>query len=238
MNLFLNIDFNEKNPFLNEDETHHISKVLRKNNGDIVNVTDGKGTLYKTEIVNIDKKRTLLKILEKHTDLNKKKYYLHIAIAPTKNISRFEWFIEKSTEIGVHEITPIICEKSERRNLRHERLEKIAASALKQSFNTILPKINEPCRFYDLVGKENDEDKFIAYCGSETTKVFLPDIMKKKSKLLVLIGPEGDFSFDEIQFAKKNGFRGISLGNNRLRTETAGITVCNIVDCLNYMKDY
>lgn len=222
--------FNE----LTEEESYHCSRVLRLKNKDIIYVTDGKGNLFKTEIVEINSKRTIVEILEVEKDYGKLPYYIHIAIAPTKNIDRFEWFVEKSVEIGINEITPIICKNSERKIVKNDRLNRIAESAMKQSYKTYHPKINEQQRYSDFIKLENRcEQKFIAFCEDVDNKEYLGKVVSKKSNILILIGPEGDFTIEEIQFAINNNLIPVSLGRSRLRTETAGVIACDIVSVIN-----
>jgi 16S rRNA (uracil1498-N3)-methyltransferase len=215
-----------------KEESRHF-KVLRLKNGDIVYLTDGKGNMHKAEVIDNNYISTKVQIVQSDKEYNKRPFYLHIAIAPTKSPDRFEWFLEKATEIGVDEITPIICERSEKTRLKTERLEKILESAMKQSLSAYLPRLN-PARPYNEIIKESSQyQKFIAYCNdnerSELKTVCLPG-----KQTLILIGPEGDFTEKEIAFAKKNNFQQISLGNSRLRTETAGVVACTIINMINY----
>jgi 16S rRNA (uracil1498-N3)-methyltransferase len=159
-------------------------------------------------------------------------FSLHLAVAPTKNIDRFEWFLEKATEIGITEITPVICEHSERTNLRTDRLLKVLISAMKQSLNLHLPVLNEPVRFSDFLKKDFSGQKFIGYV-EEKQEILLKERYQKGSDCVILIGPEGDFSKEEIEKAKQNGFETISLGNSRLRTETAAIVATMTINLLN-----
>ncbi|MDR2010183.1 MAG: 16S rRNA (uracil(1498)-N(3))-methyltransferase [Bacteroidales bacterium] len=221
---------------LSEEESHHCSKVLRLKNNDIIYITDGSGNLYKSKIVAIHPKKTEIEILEVQQEYGKRPYYIHIAIAPTKNIDRFEWFIEKSTEIGIDEITPLLCKNSERKIIKTERLNKIAESAMKQSYKAYHPKINDLTTLNHFI-KNNpslNSQKFIAHCEDEE-KIFLGKQIEKKSEYLILIGPEGDFTLDEIHLAKQEHFSPTSLGKNRLRTETAGIVACNIASIINQL---
>jgi len=226
MQLFYNTDFHD-NIFLDKNESKHLIKVLRKKNNDIINITDGIGNLYIAEIINDNPKACQLRLVEKKKK-KKHKYNLHIAIAPTKNIERFEWFLEKATEIGIDEITPLICEKSERRKIKIERCEKIIISALKQSLKFHKPKLNPPTLFNDFVKKENHDKKYIASCN-DLDNLELKNEDAHKS-CTILIGPEGDFSIDEVSKSIKNNFAHIILGKSRLRTETAGIVA---VSCIN-----
>ncbi len=217
---------------LPEEESQHAVKVLRLQIGDEIVVVDGAGGYYKAQITNPHPKHCDFEIIETQTGFGKRDYKLHIAIAPTKNIERIEWFIEKATEIGIDEITPIISRFSERKNVKEERLEKIIISASKQSVKAYFPKLNPLCMFDELMKKHHASQKFIAHCYEEDKKL-LQNEMKKSSDILILIGPEGDFSKEEVQKAISLGFVPVSLGNSRLRTETAGVVVCNTVAIVN-----
>lgn len=219
-------------PFLPEEESQHCVKVLRLNAGDKIQLIDGVGGFYEAEIINPHHKHCEVKILQKTENFNKHNHYLHIAIAPTKNIERFEWFLEKATEIGIDEITPIICRFSERKIVKPERLEKVIVSAMKQSIKAFLPKLNDVCTFDEFIKENKATQKFIAHCY-EGEKELLQNIYEKGSHSLVLIGPEGDFSKEEVELALKNNFTPVSLGNSRLRTETAGIVACHTINLLN-----
>jgi 16S rRNA (uracil1498-N3)-methyltransferase len=215
-----------------KEESKHC-KVLRLKNGDTVYLTDGKGNMHKAEIVDNNYLCTKVKIVETTPEYIKRPFYLHIAIAPTKSPDRFEWFVEKATEIGVNEISPIICERSEKTHLKMERLEKIVESATKQSFSAYLPRMNQPKAFNELMTENFTTQKFIAYCNN-TDRHELKTSCVPHKPALILIGPEGDFSENEIALAKKNNFLPINLGNSRLRTETAGVVACTIINQLNY----
>lgn len=217
---------------LDETESKHAVRVLRLTVGNQVQIIDGKGGFYLAEITDANPKKCRLRITESKPEFGKKDFKLHIAIAPTKNIDRFEWFLEKATEIGIDEITPLLSEHSERKNIKSDRLEKILVSAIKQSLKAYLPILNELTSFKDLVSNAAGKNLYIAHCG-EGEKPHLKNVVERGSDCLILIGPEGDFSKEEILFARKNGFTEISLGNARLRTETAGIAACHIVNLAN-----
>jgi len=219
---------NTENDFtISSEESKHITRVLRKKEGDTLNFTDGKGNLLIAEIISSDLRKTRVKVIEKIDKEKGHNYYLHIAIAPTKNMDRFEWFLEKATEIGIDEITPIICDRSERKVVRTERCNRILLSAMKQSLKFHKPKLNESISFTDFIKKDLEGSKYIAHC-EKSDKIELKDKETEK-KTLILIGPEGDFSPTEIEKATNNNYRAISLGNSRLRTETAGLfAVTNI----------
>jgi len=227
MQLFY-LDNPKKQITLSTEESRHTTKVLRKKEGDILNFTDGKGKLYKAKITVVDKKRCQLNIISSQNKKKQHNYYLHIGIAPTKNIDRFEWFLEKATEIGIDEITPIICNRSERKIVKNDRSKRILCSAIKQSLKYYLPKINETITLKKFLKKEFDGNKYIAHCEDlkreDLTKI------QRKSKTLILIGPEGDFSQAEIELALQNKFTSVSLGTSRLRTETAGVIATHTIN--------
>lgn len=229
MQLFYNPDINiDSSEFsFDKEESKHISKVLRKKEGDILFVTNGLGNLFHSEIILASEKKCTVKITKTETQ-KPTEFYTHIAVAPTKMNERFEWFLEKATEIGIHEITPIICDHSERKLIKTERFDKIIQSAMKQSNQFYLPKLNEPISFKDFINKKNDGVLCIAHC-EETNKTLLKEIARPKTKHTILIGPEGDFSTKEIELALKNDYIPISLGNTRLRTETAALVACHSI---------
>lgn len=218
--------------FFSDQETAHCIKVLRLKRNDKVEIIDGKGNKFISEIVLADKNVCSAKILELQKNIYLPPYFNHIAIAPTKNIDRFEWFVEKAVEFGINEITPLLCEHSERKVLKTDRLEKIIISAVKQSGNAIVPKINQLTPFDDFVKSNLPDCKFIAHC-EDTEKQFFAKKCPPHSKSICLIGPEGDFSPSEIQTALMLGFLPVSLGNSRLRTETAGVAVCAFLAAIN-----
>ena len=211
------------------EENKHLTKVLRKKVGDQLSVIDGKGYLYTGKIISQDKNSSQIEIIKKEKKKKTHNYYLHIAIAPTKNANRFEWFLEKATEIGIDEITPIICERSERKKINQERCNRILVSSMKQSLKYYLPKLNNPIVFNDFIKQKLDGDKFIAHCLNKD-KIKLDKSINKKSN--ILIGPEGDFSEKEITLAIKNNFQSLSLGNSKLRTETAGVIATHSINRL------
>ena len=234
---------------LPEEESQHAVKVLRLQVGDALTVVDGTGGFYKARITNPHPKHCAFEVTETILEYGKRDYRLHIAIAPTKNIERLEWFIEKATEIGIDEITPVVCRFSERKIIKAERLEKIIVSASKQSVKAYFPKLNSLCTFDEFLKNHTASQKFIAHCYTSppaplpgergvapvTLDNFIYDKkqlqkeIRKSSDVLILIGPEGDFSKEEVQKAMSVGFIPVSLGNSRLRTETAGVVACHTV---------
>ena len=233
MQLFFNTTINENSDFFSFDkeESKHIIKVLRKKDSDILFVTNGLGFLFKTKVTLASDSKCTVKIVSVEKT-EPSKYYLHLAVAPTKMNDRYEWFLEKATEIGISEITPIICEHSERKSIKTERFAKIIQSAMKQSNQLYLPKLNEPIVFKDFIKINTSTVKFIAHC-EETNKKSLKQSLEPSTNTTILIGPEGDFSKREIQIALENEYIPISLGNTRLRTETAAIIACSQVAFVN-----
>jgi 16S rRNA (uracil1498-N3)-methyltransferase len=232
MHLFYVSDISDTEIILDETESKHAVRVLRLQNGNQVEIIDGAGGFYKAQITDANPKKCRLIIVESQKEFGKKDFHLHIAIAPTKNIDRFEWFLEKATEIGIDEITPLLTTHSERKVVNPERLEKILVSAMKQSLKAYLPVLNNLTTFKELVINNKTENKYIAYCD-EIQKTHLKDLVAKENNTLILIGPEGDFSPEEVKLAIENGFKVVSLGESRLRTETAGIVACHIVNLAN-----
>lgn len=233
MQLFYNPEISEdaETFFFDREESKHIIKVLRKKEGDNLFVTNGLGFLFKTEITLASDSKCQVKIVssEKGEAL---KYHLHLAVAPTKMNDRFEWFLEKATEIGVSEITPIICDHSERKIIKTDRFDKIIQSAMKQSLHYYLPKLNEPIAFKDFIKQENKGLNLIAHC-EETDKKSLKAVVQPNQDATILIGPEGDFSEKEIKLALENNYLAVMLGNTRLRTETAAVVACHSVAFIN-----
>ena len=229
MQLFYNSTINETQTsfVFDKEEGKHIIKVLRKKEGDMLHVTNGLGFLFTTEITIASDTKCTVKIVSFEKQ-EVPKFHLHLAVAPTKMNERYEWFLEKATEIGIQEITPIICEHSERKVIKTDRFNKIIESAMKQSLHYYLPKLNDPILFKEFLKKEFNGQKFIAHC-EETDKKSLKNELKTNENITILIGPEGDFSVKEIQLAIDNNFIPVSLGNTRLRTETAAIVACHSV---------
>ncbi|WP_296316753.1 16S rRNA (uracil(1498)-N(3))-methyltransferase [Winogradskyella sp. UBA3174] len=233
MQLFYNPNISENDSTFNFDkeESRHIVKVLRKNVGDQLHITNGKGWLFEAELSLAGIKNCSVNITSK-TLKPKRNYNLHLVVAPTKMNDRYEWFLEKATEIGIEEITPIICDHSERKVLKLERFNKIIQSAMKQSLHCYLPKLNEPRAFKDFVNQNYYNKKFIAHC-EETDKKSLKSQLIENEDCLILIGPEGDFSVKEIEMALHHNFIPVTLGETRLRTETAAIVACHSVAFIN-----
>jgi len=231
MHIFYTPDI-ESSAQLPEDEAAHAVRVLRLQPGDEVMLTDGKGNFYRAAISMADKKHCLVNILEKQPQAPLWKNHIHIALAPTKNMDRIEWFAEKATEIGLDELTFLNCRYSERKVIKTERIEKILVSAIKQSLKARLPILHEMTDFSQFIKQPFKGQKFIAHCY-KNQKQELKDIVKPGEDAVVLIGPEGDFSEEEVQEALTQGFIPISLGPSRLRTETAALVACHIVNLAN-----
>lgn len=217
---------------LPEEEAAHAVRVLRLQAGDEVTLTDGKGNFYRAEISTATNKRCLVNILETISQEPLWSGHLHIAMAPTKNMDRTEWFAEKATEIGLNELTFLNCRFSERKVIKTERIAKILVSAIKQSLKARLPRLNEMTDFNTFITQPRDGQKFIAHCY-EGEKPLLKEVIRKGEDALVLIGPEGDFSEEEVKKAIDHGFVPISLGKSRLRTETAALVACHIMNLQN-----
>jgi 16S rRNA (uracil1498-N3)-methyltransferase len=232
MHLFYTPEISEKTYTLNEIESKHCIKVLRLSTNDQIELIDGNGTFYEAKIILPNPKNCIIEITKSIQGFGKRNHYLHIAIAPTKNIDRFEWFLEKATEIGIDEITPLLCDRSERKTIKSERLEKIIVSAMKQSIKAYKPKLNPLTNYNDFIKQDFKGSKYIAHC-EENHKQSLKSNYKTGSNAIILIGPEGDFSPAEIKLAKENNFCETNLGDSRLRTETAGIVACHTVNLLN-----
>jgi 16S rRNA (uracil1498-N3)-methyltransferase len=202
--------------------------------GDKLHLTDGRSTIYHCKVVDDNVKRCTVEVVESFAEYEKMSYGLTMAVAPTKNIDRFEWFLEKATEIGVSEVYPIECDHSERRQIKHDREEKVITAAVKQSLKAYHPVLHDMTSVRDVIAMDFDGDKFIAHCDKEFgERVYLGNLVKKGANTLILIGPEGDFSKEEINFAAQNGFKAISLGRERLRTETAAVVATTVVSTIN-----
>lgn len=217
---------------LPEDESKHCVRVLRLGLGDTINIVDGHGTMLTCSIIDAHPKRCTVEITNAQREFGKRNFNLHIAIAPTKNIDRFEWFLEKATEIGIDEITPLLCEHSERKMVNIDRIERVVAAAMKQSIKAYMPKLNPLTPFNDLVKNSTYSHKLIAYCA-DFNEPHAKTLIEKNNSVLFLIGPEGDFSPAEVALALQNGFATTGLGPSRLRTETAGVVACTIANLRN-----
>ncbi len=224
----------EKDPHLPEEESQHAVKVLRLEAGDKIELVDGKGNYYEAEIAFPHHKHCQVNVLNKVSDYRPQPVHIHIAIAPTKNMDRLEWFAEKVTEIGVGEISLLLCDHSERKVVKTDRLEKILVSAMKQSKKAYLPRLNEMISFKEFMKKPHPEHCYIAHCYEQDKRSLAKDYQAGED-VLVLIGPEGDFSEEEVRLAIEKGFVPVTLGESRLRTETAGVVACHTVQVVNEM---
>jgi len=232
MHVFYTPDI-ETIPEMPEEESLHCAKVLRLPEGEEVVLTDGKGSLFRARIVRAHPKRCAVEILEKLPVAHQHNFSVHIAVAPTKNIDRIEWFAEKATEIGLDALTLLRCRYSERKEVKNERIQKILVSAMKQSLKATLPALNGLVAFSDFVKMPFDGQKLIAHCYDDPDKKSLISQYKKGENVLILIGPEGDFSEQEVALALQHGFRPVSLSSSRLRTETAALVACHTIHVLN-----
>ena len=234
MQLFYNPDLTKDTTQITFDkiESRHIVRVLRKKEEAILQITNGKGFLFNAIIIIASDKKCVAKIIDIQEKPKPWNYYLHIAIAPTKNNDRIEWFLEKATEIGIDEITPLICNNSERRIIKIERFEKIVQSAMKQSLKFTLPKINKPIKFNEFINQKLEGKICIAHCENDQKKR-LQSVINLDEKTTILIGPEGDFSKEEIKKALDKKCIPVSLGESRLRTETAGLVAVNTISFIN-----
>lgn len=239
MLLFYDPDISGPQYTMKADESKHIARVLRLKNGDELHVVNGTGALFTCVLTDNHQKHCTIDVTKEEAGAGKLPSSIHIAVAPTKNNDRFEWFLEKSTEIGISEVTPIICDHSERKVVKPERLERILVAAMKQSLKAWLPELKEATKFKDFVTSEAVNQftgqKFIAHCA-ETDRTELHQAHKAGTDTLILIGPEGDFSPAEVELAMEHGFQPITLGESRLRTETAAVVACHTVNLLNQMQ--
>lgn len=233
MQLFFNpnIDETTQSFSFDKEESRHIIKVLRKKDSDILQVTNGSGLLFETQITLASDNKCTVEVIS-ITNAERPKFHLHLAVAPTKMNDRYEWFLEKATEIGIQEITPIFCDRSERKVINRDRFEKIILSAMKQCNETFLPKLNEAISFKEFIKQQNKGLQLIAHC-EETDKKSLKEVLKPNEDVTILIGPEGDFSEKEITLALENNYKPVALGNTRLRTETAAVVACHSVVFFN-----
>lgn len=225
-----------ENPILPESDSQHCVRVLRMKEGDIIDIIDGKGYRYTCRIIDAHPKRAHVEIIDRISTPLTWSNNIIIAVAPTKHIDRMEWMVEKLTEIGVNQIIPLLCQHSERKEIKVERLEKIAISAMKQSLKTTLPTIRPITSFKEVIQNLNTEQKYIAYCDTSIPRKLLSNEYVAHKDTIILIGPEGDFSIEEIQLALNNNYQPISLGDNRLRTETAAIVACDTCHIINQIN--
>ena len=232
MHLFYTPDLQGNTYQLSEEESKHAARVLRLDMGDEIILTDGKGNWMTSEIIDPHPKRCLVQVNETISDYNSKPYELHMAVAPTKNINRFEWYLEKATEIGIDVIIPIRTEHSERKEIKWPRLQKVITSAMKQSLKAWHPELKEMMKFKDLISQDFNGKKLIAWCEAEKSER-IEKYVSASEKVLILIGPEGGFSPEEVNEAIDKGFEPVSISSSRLRTETAAVVACHSIAFIN-----
>jgi 16S rRNA (uracil1498-N3)-methyltransferase len=216
---------------LEQEESRHCIKVLRKKTGDVIRVTDGKGMFYDCVLEDPDPLACRFSVTNKFQE-QRKNYLVHIAIAPTKSPDRIEWFVEKAVELGIDTISFLECHNSERSTIKKDRLHKIAVSAMKQSLKASLPLIGPLTKLTAFIHTAAETEKYIAYVD-EKNPDHLKDVAPPGRDYLVLVGPEGDFTPDELSASMATGFKKVSLGKSRLRTETAGLAACHVLNLLN-----
>ena len=233
MQIFYAPDISSDTYVLDENESRHIIRVLRMKRGEDVRLIDGKGNMYEGIISNPDQNRCVITLTGKTVNFEKRNYNLHIAISPIKNPERFEWFIEKCVEIGTDEITPLLCKNTEKPGIKSQRVNNIIISAMKQSLKATKTVLNEPCSFKDLISKRFNGIKMIAHCEDSEMRHKISDVYPKNNDAIILIGPEGDFTREEINLAAENDFIPVHLGPSRLRTETAGVAACHSIYLIN-----
>lgn len=232
MHLFYTPDLKSETYRLSEEESKHCVRVLRLTEGDTLYLVDGKGLFCEAIIATAHPKACELRITDRKVNYGGRNFHLTMAVAPTKNIDRYEWFLEKATEIGIDRIIPLQSRYSERKEIKHERLEKVMVSAIKQSIKAYLPDLNPILTFKQFIKIPFEGQKFIAHCN-DGAKILLGDALTKGANVLIAIGPEGDFSTEEVEAAIGEGFIPISLGDARLRTETAALVACVTVNLKN-----
>ena len=232
MHIFYTPDIAGNSYTLDETESKHCVRVLRLDQGDEIILVDGRGGFFTAEITDSNPKRCAVKVVRSELNVGLRSFHVHVAIAPTKNIERMEWFLEKATEIGINHITPLLCRFSERKDIKNERLEKVMVSAMKQSLKAFLPQLDPLTKFNDFISQPFEGQKFIAHCD-EQHRDLLKKMILPNQNYLILIGPEGDFSSEEITMAIEAGFHPVSLGDTRLRTETAGVVACHTFNLIN-----
>jgi len=233
MQVFYAPDVSGDTHILDEKESRHIIRVLRMKKGASVRLIDGKGNLYEGIITDTDQRKCAIGIVSVTKNYEKRSYRLHIVISPLKNTERFEWFVEKSVEIGIDEITPLICRNTEKPGMKTERIQNIIISAMKQSLKAQKTILNEPCLFGDFLKRNNEGIVMLAHCSDNIERKGIAEVYKKGEPAVIMIGPEGDFSEEETAMAVKKGIIPIHLGNSRLRTETAGFAACHSVYFIN-----
>ena len=234
MQLFYTPEISLPRYTLPEEESKHCIRVLRMGIGEELHLTDGRGNMYRCRIVDDSVKRCVVEVVEHMAEYGKLPYSLSMAVAPTKNIDRYEWFLEKATEVGIEEVWPIECDHSERRQIKPDREQKVITAAVKQSLKAYHPTLHPLTDVKRLIAEPFEGQKYIAHCNDSLgERLYLGSLIKKGGNIRILIGPEGDFSPEEITFALQNGYKAISLGEQRLRTETAAVVATVITSTIN-----
>ena len=231
MHLFYSTQIKKDRILLDAEESRHLAKVLRMNAGDEADAIDGMGNRYHCMVDLVHPKKSVLQIVNSYPP--EEKFGIHLAVAPTKNLNRWEWFLEKATEIGIDRITPLLCAHSERKVLKMESQKRILIAAMKQSLKATMPQLDEMQSLSEFLKNTTAEEKLIAHCDDQEDKMSLKSIHKKNKSVCLLIGPEGDFSPAEIDLAKEQSFIPVGLGKSRLRTETAAIVALHSIHLLN-----
>ncbi len=226
MQLFYTNNVSEGTAAFSREESGHCLRVLRMHHGDAVHFTDGAGNLYEGIITEADPLNMKVSVTGVTKDAGKRQYRLHVAISPLKNDDRLEWFIEKAVELGIDEITPLICSRTEKKRIRKERLEGLILSAMKQSVKAFLPRLNDIVQFTEFIDKEPAGNRLIATCDTRQERKAITAAVQHREDVLILIGPEGDFTPEEVTLAINRGFTPVHIGPGRLRTETAGVAAC------------
>jgi 16S rRNA (uracil1498-N3)-methyltransferase len=233
MQVFYAPDISGEKYILDRNESKHIVRVLRMREGTTVNLIDGRGNLYKGIISNSDPAKCTIEIKSVVHDFEKRNYRLHIGISPLKNPERFEWFVEKAVEIGIDEITPLICRNTEKPGIKPERIRNLIISAMKQSLKAMEPHLNEPISCKDFLDKAHQGKLMMAHCYSDVKRNRISDVYSRGENAVIMIGPEGDFTMEEIEKGLNRHFTPIHLGTSRLRTETAGTAACHSIYFIN-----
>jgi 16S rRNA (uracil1498-N3)-methyltransferase len=226
MQIFYTVNVSEGKALFSREESMHCLRVLRMRRGESIRFTDGLGNLYEGVIVDDDPTAMTTTVMSVEHDQGRRGYRLHMAISPLKNEDRLEWFIEKAVEIGINEITPLVCSRTEKRRIRRERLQGLILSAMKQSVKCYLPRLNDPVTFNDFVDVIREGKKIIACCDPAVERIPITSSFSRGEDVTILIGPEGDFTAEEVARAVKGGFAPVHIGPSRLRTETAGVAAC------------
>lgn len=233
MQIFYTVNVSEGKALFTREESLHCLRVLRMRIGESIRFTDGLGNLYEGVITDDDSTGMTATVISAEHDKERRGYKLHIAISPLKNEDRLEWFIEKAVEIGIDEITPLVCSRTEKRRIRKERLQGLILSAMKQSVKCHLPRLNDPATFNEFVDGKHEGKRIIASCDPAVERIAITSAFKRGDEVTILIGPEGDFTPEEVISAVKGGFTPVHIGPSRLRTETAGVAACCSVYLVN-----